>query len=186
MTGRSASRSAKSISNPTPLSRPPTASTWARRSRSFSSCGYLPWVASRVDYRIRLFLTIMGIFLMMYFDGNLLMKRISLGALIIALCMLTDNAIVITEAIKVRIESGEDKLHMIRDVISQNQWPLFGAMAIAVVAFAAIGLSEDRTGEYCNSLFWLIFISLALNTMAVRERLTARASLLTAEITPVM
>jgi multidrug efflux pump subunit AcrB len=113
-----------------------------------------------------LFLTIMGTFLVMYLDGNLLMERISLGALIIALCMLTDNAIVVTEGIQVRIESGEDKIHVIRDVISQNQWPLFGATSIAVVAFAAIGLSEDRTGEYCNSLFWVILISLALSWVA--------------------
>ncbi len=113
-----------------------------------------------------LFLTIMGTFLVMYLNGNLLMERISLGALIIALCMLTDNAIVVTEGIQVRIGSGEDKIHVIRDVISQNQWPLFGATSIAVVAFAAIGLSEDRTGEYCNSLFWVIFISLALSWVA--------------------
>jgi multidrug efflux pump subunit AcrB len=113
-----------------------------------------------------LLLTIMGTFLVMYLDGNLLMERISLGALIIALCMLTDNAIVVTEGIKVRIESGEAKLPVIADVISQNQWPLFGATAIAVVAFAAIGLSEDRTGEYCNSLFWVILISLALSWVA--------------------
>src|SRR5215475_2108762 len=86
-----------------------------------------------------LLLTIMGTFLVMYLEGNLLMERISLGALIIALCMLTDNAIVVTEGIKVRIEAGEEKLHVIRDVISQNQWPLFGATSIAVVAFAAIG-----------------------------------------------
>src|SRR5262249_19972952 len=102
----------------------------------------------------------------MYLEGSLLMERISLGALIIALCMLTDNAIVVTESFKVRIEAGEDKLHVIRDVIAQNQWPLFGATGIAVVAFAAIGLSEDRTGEYCNSLFWVIFISLALSWVA--------------------
>ena len=113
-----------------------------------------------------LFLTIMGTFLVMYLEGSLLMERISLGALIIALCMLTDNAIVVTEGLQVRIESGEDKIHVIRDVISQNQWPLFGATSIAVVAFAAIGLSEDRTGEYCNSLFWVIFISLALSWVA--------------------
>jgi multidrug efflux pump subunit AcrB len=113
-----------------------------------------------------LFLTIMGTFLVMYIEGNLLMERISLGALIIALCMLTDNAIVVTEGLKVRIEAGEDKLHVIRDTIAQNQWPLFGATGIAVVAFAAIGLSEDRTGEYCNSLFWVIFISLALSWVA--------------------
>jgi multidrug efflux pump subunit AcrB len=113
-----------------------------------------------------LLLTIMGTFLVMYINGNLLMERISLGALIIALCMLTDNAIVVTEGIKVRIESGEAKLPVIADVISQNQWPLFGATAIAVVAFAAIGLSEDRTGEYCRSLFWVIFISLAISWVA--------------------
>jgi multidrug efflux pump subunit AcrB len=113
-----------------------------------------------------LLLTIMGTFLVMYVEGSLLMERISLGALIIALCMLTDNAIVVTESMKVRIEAGEEKLPVIRDVIAQNQWPLFGATGIAVVAFAAIGLSEDRTGEYCNSLFWVIFISLALSWVA--------------------
>jgi multidrug efflux pump subunit AcrB len=113
-----------------------------------------------------LFLTIMGTFLVMYADGNLLMERISLGAFIIALCMLTDNAIVVTESIKGRIEAGEDKIHVIREAISQNQWPLFGATGIAVVAFAAIGLSEDNTGEYCNSLFWVIFISLTLSWVA--------------------
>ena len=94
-------------------------------------------------------------------QGDILMERISLGALIIALCMLTDNAIIIIEGIKVGIEAGEDKIEVVREVVSQNQWPLFGATAIGVIAFAAIGLSEDKTGEYCNSLFWVILISLA-------------------------
>jgi multidrug efflux pump subunit AcrB len=110
-----------------------------------------------------LFLTIMATFLVMYLRGDLLMERISLGALIIALCMLTDNAIIVIEGIKVRIEGGEDKLKVVKEVVTQNQWPLFGATAIGVIAFAAIGLSEDRTGEYCNSLFWVILISLSLS-----------------------
>ncbi len=92
----------------------------------------------------------------MYMKGDLLMERISLGALIIALCMLTDNAIIIIEGIKVGIEGGKDKLEVVRDMVANNQWPLFGATAIGVIAFAAIGLSEDSTGEYCNSLFWVI------------------------------
>jgi multidrug efflux pump subunit AcrB len=91
------------------------------------------------------------------------MERISLGALIIALCMLTDNAIIIIEGIKVGIESGRNKLEVVREVVSQNQWPLFGATAIGIIGFAAIGLSEDSTGEYCNSLFWVILISLSLS-----------------------
>jgi multidrug efflux pump subunit AcrB len=112
---------------------------------------------------IVLFLTIMATFLVMYLHGDILMERISLGALIIALCMLTDNAIIVIEGIKVGIESGEDKIEVVRDIVAQNQWPLFGATAIGVIAFAAIGLSEDSTGEYCNSLFWVILISLSLS-----------------------
>jgi len=110
-----------------------------------------------------LFLTIMATFLVMYMKGDLLMERISLGALIIALCMLTDNAIIIIEGIKVGIESGRNKLEVVREVVGENQWPLFGATAIGVIAFAAIGLSEDRTGEYTNSLYWVILIALSLS-----------------------
>lgn len=110
-----------------------------------------------------LFLTIMATFLVMYMDGDLLMERISLGALIIALCMLTDNAIIVIEGVKVRIEAGEDKLQVVREVVAQNQWPLFGATAIGIIAFAAIGLSEHSTGEYTNSLFWVILIALSLS-----------------------
>ncbi len=110
-----------------------------------------------------LFLTIMGTFAVMYMKGDILMERISLGALIIALCMLTDNAIIVIEGIKVGIEAGKDKLGVVRDVVGENQWPLFGATAIGVLAFAGIGLSENSTGEYCNSLFWVILISLSLS-----------------------
>jgi multidrug efflux pump subunit AcrB len=110
-----------------------------------------------------LFLTIMATFLVMYLLGGLLMERISLGALIIALCMLTDNAIIVIERIKVGIEAGADKLQTVREAVAENQWPLFGATAIGIIAFAAIGLSEDRTGEYCKSLYWVILISLSLS-----------------------
>lgn len=110
-----------------------------------------------------LFLTIMATFMVMFAQGDILMERISLGALVIALCMLTDNAIIVTETLKVRIEARDNKLDVVRDAVSQNQWPLFGATAIAVIAFAAIGLSEDKTGEYCNSLFWVILIALSLS-----------------------
>jgi len=113
-----------------------------------------------------LLFTILATFIIMAFKGGLLLERISLGAFIIALCMLTDNAIVVTEGIKVRIEGGMDKLQSVRDAVTESQWPLLGATAIAVVAFAAIGLSEDSTGEYTRSLFWVIFISLTVSWVA--------------------
>jgi multidrug efflux pump subunit AcrB len=110
-----------------------------------------------------LFLTIMATFLVMYVKGDLLMERVSLGALIIALCMLTDNAIIVIEGCKVGIERGENKLDVVREVVAQNQCPLFGATAIGILAFAAIGLSQDASGEVANSLFWVILISLTLS-----------------------
>ncbi len=113
-----------------------------------------------------LFITIMTTFLIMYLKGDLLMERVSLGALIIALCMLTDNAIIVIEGCKVGIESGQDKLEAVRDAVAQNQWPLFGATAIGILAFAAIGLSQDASGEVANSLFWVILISLTLSWLA--------------------
>jgi multidrug efflux pump subunit AcrB len=113
-----------------------------------------------------LFLTITATFFVMSLKGDLLMERISLGALIIALCMLTDNAIIVIEGCKVGIERGEDKMKVIREAVAQNQWPLFGATAIGIIAFAAIGVSEDASGEFINSLFWVIFISLTLSWLS--------------------
>src|SRR5262249_24023147 len=62
--------------------------------------------------------------------------------------------------------AGKDKLQVIRDVVALNQWPLFGATAIGILAFAAIGFSQNSTGEYCRSLFWVILISLSLSWLS--------------------
>ena len=88
-----------------------------------------------------LFLTIMATFFVMYLKGYST-DGAHCSALIIAPCMLTDNAIIVIEGIKVGIESGRDKLEVVREVVSENQWPLFGATAIGVIAFAAIALSR--------------------------------------------
>ena len=109
-----------------------------------------------------LLLTIAGTLMLMNYSG-IPLQRISLGALIIALGMLVDNAIVITEGMMIRIRGGQDKLQAAREVTAQTQLPLLGATVIAVTAFAAIGLSDDSTGEFCGSLFQVLLISLSLS-----------------------
>ena len=109
-----------------------------------------------------LFITMCGTMIIMEQTG-LILERISLGALIIALVMLVDNAIVITEGMLVAMERGKDKLQAAKDVVSQTAIPLLGSTAIAVLAFGAIGLSDDKTGEYCRSLFVVLLISLGLS-----------------------
>ncbi|MDJ0869300.1 MAG: efflux RND transporter permease subunit [Myxococcota bacterium] len=109
-----------------------------------------------------LFVTIAATFIVMDAQG-ILLERISLGALIIALGMLVDNAIVVTEGMKVKIESGEPAVDAARSIVGQTQYPLLGATIVAIIAFAAIGLSEDQTGEYCQSLFYVLGISLLMS-----------------------
>ena len=109
-----------------------------------------------------LFLTISGTFLFMGTMGVTL-ERISLGALIIALGMLVDNAIVVVDGMKVRIEAGQDATEAASEVVGQTATPLLGATVVAILAFAAIGTSKDSTGEFCSSLFTVILISLSLS-----------------------
>jgi len=109
-----------------------------------------------------LVLTIAATFVVMgYYQITL--ERISLGALIIALGMLVDNAIVVVDGMKVRMEQGMKGMQAAKEVVGQNSIPLLGATAVAVLAFASIGGMENSTGEYCRSLYYVILISLSLS-----------------------
>lgn len=109
-----------------------------------------------------LLLTVFATFIVMNVQG-IMLERISLGALIIALGMLVDNAIVVVEGILVNIQRGMDRIKAASSIVTQTMWPLFGATVVAVLAFAAIGASQDSTGEYCRSLFQVMLISLMLS-----------------------
>ncbi len=109
-----------------------------------------------------LLLTVLGTFIAMSILG-IELQRISLGALIIALGMLVDNALVITEGIMVGLQRGLSRVRAAYEIVQQTQWPLLGATVIAITAFAPIGLSPDSTGEFVGSLFWVLLISLFLS-----------------------
>ena len=107
-------------------------------------------------------LTILATFIFMS-PWGVALERISLGALVIALGMLVDNAIVVVDGMLVRINQGQDAKEAARDVVGQQSLPLLGATAVAIMAFGAIGLSQDSTGEFCRSLFQVVLISLGLS-----------------------
>ncbi|UYV18836.1 efflux RND transporter permease subunit [Halomonas qaidamensis] len=109
-----------------------------------------------------LLITIIGTFMLMRIHG-LQLEKISLGALIIALGMLVDNAIVVTEGMLVGLKRGQSIRESAHQVIKQNAWPLLAATLIAVAAFAPIGLSPDTTGEFIGSLFYVLLYSLLLS-----------------------
>lgn len=106
-----------------------------------------------------LMLTIAATLATMYLS-DIPMHRISLGALIIALGMLVDNAIVVTEGILVGTQQGRKKVDIVKEVIDRSIWPLLGGTLVGIIAFAPIGLAPGQTAEYTGHLFWVVMISL--------------------------
>ncbi|AMG56298.1 efflux RND transporter permease subunit [Pantoea vagans] len=107
-------------------------------------------------------LNVLGTLLIMYLF-KLELQRVSLGALIISLSMLVDNAIVVVEGVKIDHQRGHPLQQALSRMVRRTALPLLGATVIAILAFAPIGLSQDSTGEYCKSLFQVLLISLMLS-----------------------
>ncbi|MFT5594235.1 MAG: multidrug efflux pump subunit AcrB [Oceanicoccus sp.] len=124
-------------------------------------CLFMGWRAGIVVGAV-LLLTVLGTVLVMWLYG-LNLQRISLGALVIAMGMLVDNAIVVAEGMMLRMQKGYNAIDASSYVVKQTQWPLLGATAIGIAAFSGIGLSNDATGEFLFSLFAVILISLLLS-----------------------
>jgi multidrug efflux pump subunit AcrB len=119
------------------------------------------WTASVVGLS-GLLLTIIGTFLCMNLWG-IDLQRMSLGALVIAMGMMVDNAIVVADGVLVRLQRGMDRRRAAIEAATQPAWPLLGATLIAVIAFYPIYASIEGAGEYCASLFQVVAISLLLS-----------------------
>ncbi|UWQ90310.1 efflux RND transporter permease subunit [Rhodobacteraceae bacterium M382] len=122
---------------------------------------FMGWRASIV-VGATLLLTVVGTLMFMNLF-SIEMERISLGALIIAMGMLVDNAIVVAEGMQISMLRGKSSRDAADEAASKTQIPLLGATVIGIMAFAGIGLSPDATGEFLFSLFAVIGISLLLS-----------------------
>jgi multidrug efflux pump subunit AcrB len=102
---------------------------------------------------------ILGTFAVMAATGVDL-QRVSLGALIIAMGMMVDNAIVIVDGFVVRLQQGMDRTQAAIESATVPAWPLLGATVVACMAFYPIYASTYDTGEYAGSLFTTVATSL--------------------------
>ncbi|SFX65829.1 efflux RND transporter permease subunit [Marinospirillum alkaliphilum] len=124
-------------------------------------CLFMGWRVG-VVVGLTLLLTVLGTTFFMRVL-HIEMERISLGALIIAMGMLVDNAIVVAEGMLINMQKRMDSRQAASDAVQRTQLPLLGATVIGIMAFAGIGLSPDATGEFMFSLFAVIGISLLLS-----------------------
>ncbi len=106
--------------------------------------------------------TILGTFILMAaFEIDL--QRMSLGALVIALGMMVDNAIVVADGIYAGIQRGRDAREVAVETARRSSGPLLGATLVAVMAFYPIFASEADAGEYCRALFTVVATALLLS-----------------------
>ena len=109
-----------------------------------------------------LILTILATFPILLAAGGTL-QRISLGAFIVAMGMLVDNAIVVIDGILVDLKKGVNRKKALIHPATRTAWPLFGATFIAVAAFLPVYLSKDAAGTYARDLFVVLCISLFIS-----------------------
>jgi multidrug efflux pump subunit AcrB len=109
-----------------------------------------------------LIMTILGSFVLMAMFGVDL-QRTSLGALVIALGMMVDNAVVVADGMVVRMQQGMDREKAATQAAGQPAIPLLGATVIGVMAFYPIFASDASAGEYCRTLFSVVGIALMVS-----------------------
>jgi len=101
--------------------------------------------------------------LVVMFVMDISLHRTSLAAIIIAMGMLVDNSIVVTDGILVALQKGLNRKKAIFEVGSSTATPLLGATIIAILAFMPVFMSPNSAGEICRDLFLVLAISLSLS-----------------------
>ena len=125
---------------------------------SFVSLGFRTGIV--VAITIPLFLSVT--FLIMMLMG-IDLQRISLGALIISLGLLVDDAIIAVEMMVLKLEEGLDKFEAATFAYTSTAFPMLSGTLITVAGFLPVGLNSSTTGEYVFSLFAVVGISLVVS-----------------------
>ncbi len=110
-------------------------------------------VAASVPLVLALIATVM---LMMGWN----LDRISLGALIIALGLLVDDAIIAVEMMVVKIEQGWDRVRAATFAYSSTAFPMLTGTLVTVAGFMPVGFARSISGEYAGGIFWVVGVAL--------------------------
>jgi len=101
-------------------------------------------------------------FVFMYYD-DISLQRVSLGALIIALGLLVDDAMIAVEMMVARLEAGDTLRKAATYVYTSTAFPMLTGTLVTVAGFIPIGLNNSAAGEFTFSLFVVIAISLVVS-----------------------
>ena len=128
---------------------------------SFLSLGKRPGLVVALSIPLVLAMTFAAMY---YFDIGL--HKISLGALILALGLLVDDAIIAVEMMAVKMEQGFDRLRAASFAYTSTAFPMLTGTLITAAGFLPIATAQSGTGEYTRSIFQVVTIALLLSWIA--------------------
>jgi len=91
------------------------------------------------------------------------LDRISLGALIIALGLLVDDAIIAVEMMVVKMEQGLDRIDAAAFAWTSSAFPMLTGTLVTAIGFLPVGFAKSTAGEYAGGIFWVVGLSLVIS-----------------------
>lgn len=104
-------------------------------------------------------LTLAGVFIIMLATGRDF-DRITLGALILSLGLLVDDAIIIIETIVVKMEEGRDRIFASSYAWGHTAAPMLAGTLVTVIGLMPVGFAKSSAGEYAGNIFWVVGFAL--------------------------
>ncbi|WPO43977.1 efflux RND transporter permease subunit [Tardiphaga sp. 42S5] len=107
-------------------------------------------------------LTLAVVFLIMLETGRFF-DRITLGALILALGLLVDDAIIAIEVMVVKMEEGMDRIKAAAYAWSHTAAPMLSGTFVTIAGFLPVGFARSSAGEYAGNIFWVVGFALIVS-----------------------
>ncbi len=104
-------------------------------------------------------LTLAGVFVIMLATGRDF-DRITLGALILSLGLLVDDAIIIIETIVVKMEEGYDRVTAATYAWGHTAAPMLAGTLVTTIGLMPVGFAKSSAGEYAGNIFWVVGFAL--------------------------
>ncbi|WP_417845171.1 efflux RND transporter permease subunit [Thalassospira sp.] len=107
-------------------------------------------------------LTLAAVFLIMLETGRFF-DRITLGALILALGLLVDDAIIAIEVMVVKMEEGMDRIKAAAYAWSHTAAPMLSGTLVTIIGLMPVGFARSSAGEYAGNIFWIVGFALIVS-----------------------
>jgi multidrug efflux pump subunit AcrB len=106
---------------------------------------------------------VLGLVAAVMYAAGWTLDRISLGALIIALGLLVDDAIIAVEMMVVKLEEGWDRVRAATFAYTSTALPMLTGTLVTVAGFMPVGFAKSISGEYAGGIFWVVGVALILS-----------------------